>query len=369
MARAKCRPNFVKAGFPFVDCPPLTGSGKNSADIHMGLEAVDLLSHATRFDEFIILSSDADFTPLLVRLRLHDRLTTAFVPHDAAAAFKAVSTLQLRHERLVEFLAPSAEPRPMPAAPRPAAARPAGSPRPRSEREMTMVAAITVALAESTGAIPLSQGGGIASAAVGGDTQGWAGHGGFARMLSARTGERLQFLADRDVICDPSRVSAELAASAVQNVVTAAAIAQLPKHLRDLVRRLEGVLDGPVMTTAQFGTVFAALADVLSPPGDPLQLAAVSRALRDLARDRGVPANRPTANYILRGIQVSGADVDLFRSPEELAAIYATYLITAFHTAGGLLEPEERALPKVWVGLPPALVEAAGAPAEEVGEA
>jgi uncharacterized LabA/DUF88 family protein len=52
-----------------VDCPPLTQRGKTSADVYMVMDVLDALEHKTEFDEFIILSSDADFTPVLLRLR------------------------------------------------------------------------------------------------------------------------------------------------------------------------------------------------------------------------------------------------------------------------------------------------------------
>jgi uncharacterized LabA/DUF88 family protein len=69
------RPFFTRAAFRVVDCPPLTTRGKNSADIYMVLDILDALEHPTSFDEFILLSADADFTPVMLRLRAHDRRT------------------------------------------------------------------------------------------------------------------------------------------------------------------------------------------------------------------------------------------------------------------------------------------------------
>src|SRR5438477_4271946 len=69
------RPFFTRAGFIVVDCPPLTGMGKNSADIVMVMDILDALEHQTRFEEFLVFSGDADFTPVLLRLRMHDRRT------------------------------------------------------------------------------------------------------------------------------------------------------------------------------------------------------------------------------------------------------------------------------------------------------
>jgi hypothetical protein len=88
---AKYRADFTRSGFTVVDCPTLTGLGKNSADIQMVLDVVDALDHPTRFDEFVILSGDADFTPVLTRLRAHDRRTAIAAIGPAAVAYRAAS--------------------------------------------------------------------------------------------------------------------------------------------------------------------------------------------------------------------------------------------------------------------------------------
>ncbi len=63
------RHHFLRAGFEVIDCPPLTAQLKNSADIRMVMDVRDMLNHETRFEEFILMSGDADFTPVLHRLR------------------------------------------------------------------------------------------------------------------------------------------------------------------------------------------------------------------------------------------------------------------------------------------------------------
>lgn len=107
------RAAFVRAGFETVDCPALTSQNKNSADIYMALDIVDLLNHQVRIDEFIVLSADADFTPVLHRLRLHDRMATVYANPVTAAAYRNASSglidqdhfiaeaLEIRPERVV----------------------------------------------------------------------------------------------------------------------------------------------------------------------------------------------------------------------------------------------------------------------------
>jgi hypothetical protein len=83
------RSDFTRAGFEVVDCPPLTRQGKTSTDIRMVMDILDTLTHETYFGEFILLSSDADFTPVLLRLRSMDRRTLVLTVGPAARAYRS----------------------------------------------------------------------------------------------------------------------------------------------------------------------------------------------------------------------------------------------------------------------------------------
>lgn len=98
------RHHFLRAGFEVVDCPPLTAQLKNSADIRMVMDIRDYLNHDTYFDEFIILSGDADFTPLLHRLRAHARRTVIFANDYTAAPYTAISDGEVRESDLMALL-------------------------------------------------------------------------------------------------------------------------------------------------------------------------------------------------------------------------------------------------------------------------
>ncbi|WP_164745253.1 NYN domain-containing protein [Georgenia faecalis] len=82
---------FTRSGFKAVDCPSLTSQGKSSADIHMVLDIIDALRHECEYEEFIIMSADADFTPVLHRLRAHNRRSVVITAGPAAAAYRAVA--------------------------------------------------------------------------------------------------------------------------------------------------------------------------------------------------------------------------------------------------------------------------------------
>ena len=98
------RHHFLRAGSEVIDCPPLTAQMKNSADIRMVMDIRDMLTHDTYFDEFIILSGDADFTPLLHRLRAHARRTIIFSNDHTASPYTAISDGEVRESTLLQLL-------------------------------------------------------------------------------------------------------------------------------------------------------------------------------------------------------------------------------------------------------------------------
>src|SRR4029078_1999898 len=96
------RPDFSRAAFEVVDCPALTSGGKTSSDIHMVIDILDALHHDTHFDEFVILSGDADFTPVLLRLSKHDRRSAVLAVGPASAAYKAACDQLIDEDTFLE---------------------------------------------------------------------------------------------------------------------------------------------------------------------------------------------------------------------------------------------------------------------------
>jgi hypothetical protein len=104
---------FTRSGFSVVDCPSLTSRAKNSSDIVMVMDILDALRHETRFDEFVIMSADADFTPVLQRLRTHDRQTAVLVSGQAAPAYRAACDRLITEDMFIDLaleIAPQPEP-------------------------------------------------------------------------------------------------------------------------------------------------------------------------------------------------------------------------------------------------------------------
>lgn len=61
------------AGFELIEIPHVKQSGKNSADIRMVVDALDLCYTKTHVDTFVIISGDSDFSPLVAKLRENNK--------------------------------------------------------------------------------------------------------------------------------------------------------------------------------------------------------------------------------------------------------------------------------------------------------
>lgn len=64
---------FHKLGIELVDIPRSRVSGKNSADIRMVVDAIDLCYSKTHIDVFALLTGDSDFSPLVSKLKENDK--------------------------------------------------------------------------------------------------------------------------------------------------------------------------------------------------------------------------------------------------------------------------------------------------------
>jgi len=62
-----------EASFELIEIPHVRMSGKNSADIRMVVDALDLCYTKSHVDTFVIVSGDSDFSPLVSKLRENNK--------------------------------------------------------------------------------------------------------------------------------------------------------------------------------------------------------------------------------------------------------------------------------------------------------
>lgn len=63
-----------EASFELIEIPHVRQSGKNSADIRLVVDALDLCYTKAHVDTFVVISGDSDFSPLVSKLRENNKI-------------------------------------------------------------------------------------------------------------------------------------------------------------------------------------------------------------------------------------------------------------------------------------------------------
>ncbi|MCZ6820511.1 MAG: NYN domain-containing protein [Calditrichaeota bacterium] len=63
-----------EASFELIEIPHVRQSGKNSADIRLVVDALDLCYTKSHVDTFVVISGDSDFSPLVSKLRENNKI-------------------------------------------------------------------------------------------------------------------------------------------------------------------------------------------------------------------------------------------------------------------------------------------------------
>ncbi len=373
---SRYRPNFTRAGFQVVDCPSLTQQGKSSADINLVLDAMDALASTTRFDEFVFLSADADFTPLVIRCRAADRQVTIVTPGPAAAAYRAVADTVLSADMFIGLLtgsdaatildspAPGTSGSPSPATPGTPTTSDtpgtSGSPAPDASGPAATAAAIPTASAEPAPATPpvapatppvrsevpvaavhhlvRSADRPVALAAAAAEAlradptlreRGWDGAGTFAAWLQRSVTDLAVDTRKPGYVWDPARFQEsdlpQPAADEQQIAATAAgALAagsdQRVPGLTELQRRVVALTETPGLAQAGYRCLLEQLDFDLAL--HPFSRNETSKRVRDACAKVDVPIGRAAINFVINGLLLAGAGLDGEPSAEELAAVW-----------------------------------------------
>ena len=322
---------FLRAGFEIVDCPPVTAQGKTSTDIHMVLDIIELLQHETRYDEFIVLSADADFTPVLRKLRRYDRRTSVLAIGFPSAAYQASADLliderlfieqalglpmepgeggEAARDDLVDPPAPGLEPVPAPAL----AAEPVAS-RSATADELAQIArrieTTVVQSPQPVAAGPLASRLRLTHAPLLND---WNGHGSFKPFFRSLGLDHLVWISGSGGrIADPVRHAVDLQ-SANEPVADAGQddpaglAAGWAEHadLLPMAREVSHLTGAPLLPPTVVRAVLDALCvDLATSAYEPTETA--RRVRSACATDTGVNVSLRDVVFILRGMQLNG---------------------------------------------------------------
>lgn len=128
-----------EAAFEMIEIPHVSYSGKNSADIRLVVDALDLCWAKQHVDVFVIVSGDSDFSPLVSKLRENGKTVIGLGVKNSSSDLLIENCDEfIYYDDLVrarrEAKAKQKSPRPAKAQPQPATAQqPAAPPKPRDE--------------------------------------------------------------------------------------------------------------------------------------------------------------------------------------------------------------------------------------------
>lgn len=330
-AYQRFRPAFNLAGFEIVDCPALTSEGKTSTDIHMVLDMIDLLQHEAHYDEFIVFSADADFTPVLRRLRRWDRRTTVLAIGFPSAAYRASADMLIDQDEFIRSALGFRDDE-EPSAPEPAAPAIRKSDGALAQSAFSLIGKL---IAESANAIPVAR---LAQAVLnnveGMDTASWAGFGSFRKLLEAAPTERYAVCWDAGgFVFDPKRhkIPAGPTETAVYTVSDNSGMAAPTRNgqaandwgeaspLSAIAAQIHDVTGAPLLTPASYGQLFRQIAEDLAEY--PFELNETGKRVRDRMRATGSPVSRADVTWVLRGLLFRG---HVFGTGKDDAASLAT---------------------------------------------
>src|SRR5499433_3519175 len=118
-----------EASFELIEIPHVRMSGKNSADIRMVVDALDLCYTKSHVDTFVIISGDSDFSPLVSKLRENNKMVIGVgVKQSSSDLLISNCDEFIYYDDLVREKSKRPSRRKAPAAPAPSAASPAAAP-------------------------------------------------------------------------------------------------------------------------------------------------------------------------------------------------------------------------------------------------
>jgi uncharacterized protein (TIGR00288 family) len=79
------KPTMHEAAFELIEIPHIRQTGKNSADIRMVVDALDLCYTKSHVDTFVIISGDSDFSPLVSKLRENNKYVVGIGVRDSTS--------------------------------------------------------------------------------------------------------------------------------------------------------------------------------------------------------------------------------------------------------------------------------------------
>ncbi|MEA3064681.1 MAG: hypothetical protein QOJ27_1127 [Sphingomonadales bacterium] len=339
------RRNFTQTGFEVIDCPPLTAHLKNSADIYIVMDIIDYLQRYPDIEEFIILSADADFVPVLNRLRKELKKSVIFTSYNTTAAYRNCSDRTIEADFFAEHLAVErVAPRavqeeaaakaavPVEAAPAPRSLPPDG------ELGAVIVACLSGAARRGLGRIPFAAAAPAVREALPAELGNWAGYKTFTALLEQFDLAPLEVDWTRQMISDPG-FQVDL------DGWDADEREQLEEFVTDIIQIARKPV--PVLRPAEYRFVFGALAAHYQ-GDDPGTFTDAVNKVAASGREHGLNLSAQEVRFIATGISMQEYRFTEAAEPSHIAALWRAQVFRLCDDPDWLHEPEEAALLVAW---------------------
>ena len=363
------RPFFVRSAFQVVDCPSHPGSGRTTAEISLTMDVLDTLAHPTRYDEIILVSGDADYAPLAMRISEHARRSLVLAMGYTSPAYLAACSWRIREDWFTAQALEEAkddydgDPRYNEESRRPQPAeRPESRPEPRSERRpaapakhsafalpanrrVRLVEAVKQLVAESTVPVPLPS---VAQVLQQEQEAGadWFGAGTLRDLIEDLDISPLLFSShDQGFVYDPDRHDLPEDSAMKED------FRRTDPEMFALALALNRHTDIPLLPPARYAKMFSLLADEISTKG--FSHTDTTAALEDRCYDEGLPITGEQAAFVVesvtRGMQPLGRKDGKNVTPAVVAKAFHNRTLEICRGAGLNLNDSERSLLPRWL--------------------
>ncbi len=371
------RPYYARNAFHVIECQPMTRGGKNTADIYMVMDVLDTLVAYPHIEEFVIFSSDSDFTPVITRLRAHNKRTMIYSTEMTAAAYKAACDDMVVEQDFVDMLlehaaahartypdqqdnrhvrnGPRPQQQPNSSAPRRITPSPA-TPQPiipdlDGQIRQDLIDAIRGLVIGKEEPLPLKDLVDTLLERFGSriEVSRWAGAGSVTQFLCNQAIENIglnlnapAFIYDTDHYTPPQEQDPLPAlAAAVQDV------SALDDGLTALIARLNTLTNVPDLSPSTYAILFHALVEDIR--ARPYSLWQTAKSVRDRLLTQGIDVHHRLVFFVLRGIEFSKHRYSAEDTPQLLAAQFRRQVLSLCHTASLELNEQEEALLARWI--------------------
>lgn len=93
---------FTRSAFQAIDCLPASARSGSTTALHLVMDCMDDLNHNPPLDEFIILSGETEFTPLLLRLQEYAKRSLVLAAGHVSPAYTAAASWRIREDWFIQ---------------------------------------------------------------------------------------------------------------------------------------------------------------------------------------------------------------------------------------------------------------------------